>query len=56
MKILLISMHSIHATRWIENLKESGHELYWFDITGKGAIQTLDTIKQITNWKKRKFP
>ena len=56
MKILLISMHSIHATRWIENLKESGHELYWFDITGKGKIQTLEEVTQITNWKKRKLP
>ena len=51
MKILLLSMHSIHATRWIENLKESGHELYWFDITGKGKIQTLEEVTQITNWK-----
>ena len=56
MKILLLSMHSIHATRWIENLKESGHELYWFDITGKGTIQTLEEVTQITNWKKRKLP
>ena len=56
MKILLLSMHSIHATRWIENLKESGHELYWFDITGKGTIQTLEEVTQIANWKKRKFP
>lgn len=56
MKILLISMHSIHATRWIENLKESGHELFWFDITGKGEIKTLENVAQRTNWKKRKFP
>ena len=56
MKILLLSIHSIHATRWIENLKESGHELYWFDITGKGKIQTLEEVTQITNWKKRKLP
>ena len=56
MKILLLSMHSIHATRWIENLKELGHELFWFDITGKGKIQTLEKVTQITNWKKRKLP
>jgi len=56
MKILLLSMHSIHATRWIENLKESGYELYWFDITGKGKIQTLEEVTQITNWKRRKVP
>ena len=56
MKILFVSMPSIHAVRWIENLKESGHELYWFDITGKGKIQTLEEVTQITNWKKRKLP
>lgn len=56
MKILLLSMHSIHATRWIENLKESGHELYWFDISGKGKINTLESIIQFTGWKKRKLP
>lgn len=56
MKILLISMHSIHATRWIENLKATAHELYWFDVSGKGKINTLETITQFTGWEKRKLP
>ena len=56
MKILFISMPSLHAVRWIENLSESGHELYWFDVLGKGALPTKISMQQITNWKRRKVP
>lgn len=49
-------MPSIHAIRWIDNLNESGHELYWFDITSKGKLQTNLDVIQFTDWKKRKFP
>ncbi|WP_394775086.1 glycosyltransferase [Flavobacterium sp.] len=54
MKILLISMPSVHVIRWIENLQDSNYELYWFDILERGEIQTLDSVHQFTNWKKRK--
>lgn len=54
MKILFISMPSLHAVRWIENLNASGHELYWFDVLGKGKLDTNITIQQITDWEKRK--
>lgn len=56
MKILFISMRSIHAIRWIENLKESGHELYWFDILNRGEIPNFDAVHQIVQWNIRKFP
>ena len=56
MKILFVSMPSLHAVRWIENLYESGHELYWFDVLGKGKLYTEISILQITDWKKRKMP
>lgn len=49
-------MSSIHATRWIENLKYTEHELYWFDILCRGEIETIEKVKQITGWKKRKIP
>lgn len=49
-------MPSLHAVRWIENLNSSGHELYWFDVLGKGKLHTKISIKQITDWKKRKVP
>ena len=54
MKILFVSMPSLHAIRWMENLKDSPHELYWFDVLDRGAIQTNLPITQFTGWKKRK--
>lgn len=56
MKILFISMQAIHATRWIENLKDAGHELYWFDVLERGNLKTNIELEQIVNWKKRKVP
>lgn len=56
MKILFISMPSIHAIRWIENLKDSKHELYWFDVLNKGNLETLNSVKQFHNLGKRKLP
>lgn len=49
-------MPSIHAIRWIENLKDTDHELYWFDVTNKGKLNTIDKVTQFTDWKKRKIP
>lgn len=49
-------MPSIHAQRWIENLKDTSYELYWFDVLGKGRLERIDFIFQLTDWKKRKFP
>lgn len=56
MKILFLSMPSIHAVRWIENLREAGYDLYWFDVVGKGKLATTIPIQQITDWEKRKIP
>jgi len=56
MKILFVSMQSIHDVRWIENLKDTEHELYWFDVMGRGTFKTSMKIKQFTDWKKRKIP
>ncbi|AUC84421.1 glycosyl transferase family 1 [Polaribacter sp. ALD11] len=55
MKILLISMPSVHVIRWIENLKETSFELFWFDILGKGRLKTIDRVQQITGWRQRKI-
>ena len=55
MKILFISMPSVHVIRWIENLKDTSYELYWFDVLGRGKLETLDSVHQYTNWKKRKI-
>ena len=48
-------MPSIHAVRWIENLNEAGHELYWFDVLGKGELPTEIALHQFVNWNKRKI-
>ena len=56
MKILFVSMPSIHVTRWIENLKDTDHELYWFDILNRGELETLSSVHQFTDWRKRKLP
>ncbi|MET3028163.1 glycosyltransferase [Flavobacterium sp. UW10123] len=56
MKILFISMPSVHAIRWIETLKDSDYELYWFDVLGRGELKEQNFVKQFTNWKKRKIP
>lgn len=56
MKILFISMPSLHAVRWIENLNTLDYELYWFDVLGKGELPTRSKMHQITNWKRRKIP
>ena len=55
MRILFISMHSIHAQRWIANLDDVHKELYWLDISSKGKMVLPQNVKQITNWQKRKI-
>lgn len=48
-------MPSVHVIRWIENLKDTSYELYWFDVLGRGRLETLDSVHQFTDWKKRKL-
>jgi len=54
MKILFISMPSVHVIRWIENLKDTSHELFWFDVLDRGRLDTLESVTQFVEWKKRK--
>ena len=56
MKILFVAMPSVHFTRWIENLKETQHEFFWFDVLDRKELKTTLSITKVTNWKKRKFP
>ncbi|WP_299684308.1 glycosyltransferase [uncultured Dokdonia sp.] len=46
-------MNSIHFRRWVSQLEDSNHEIYWFDIKDQGYISSLSWVNQITNWKKR---
>lgn len=56
MKILFVSIPALHTVRWIENLKEAGHDIYWFNVLGNEELLQKSYIKQITNWKYRKIP
>lgn len=47
-------MSSVHVIRWIENLKDTNYELYWFDVLDRGKLETLDSVEQFSGWKKRK--
>lgn len=55
MKILLVAMNSIHFVRWTNQLKDSGHEVYWFDILDGGRAARLPWVNQVTGWK-QKYP
>lgn len=57
MKILLVSMPSLHVMRWVENIDQSQHELFWFDVMGRGVLHTplIPKTKQFVNWKTRKI-
>lgn len=56
MKILFVCMQYIHSARWINQLKDSGHEIYVFDCLDKPIHQDLQWTNYITNWSKRKLP
>ena len=56
MKILFVAMPSIHFIRWIENLKDTDYEFFWFDILDRKELNTTLKITKITDWNKRKLP
>lgn len=52
MKILLVSMPSIHFFRWAEQFKETEHEIIWFDIVDGGKkVDRLNWLKHYVEWK-----
>jgi glycosyltransferase involved in cell wall biosynthesis len=48
-------MNSIHFQRWTEQLKDSGHEIHWFNVRDGGFSEKLYWVNQIVGWK-QKFP
>ncbi|QOD61521.1 glycosyltransferase [Polaribacter haliotis] len=56
MKILFVCQQYIHATRWINQLKDSGHEIYLFDCLDAPIHKDLLWTNYTTNWNKRKLP
>jgi len=54
MKILMVSMASLHFFRWTEQLQDSGHEVYWFDILDGGEkVERISWVRQKVNWKRK---
>lgn len=51
MKILIVSMRSLHTIRWVSQLENSGHDVHYFDILNGGYIKQWPWVKQHTNWR-----
>ncbi|MFN3942529.1 MAG: glycosyltransferase family 4 protein [Flavobacterium sp.] len=52
MKILMVSMPSLHFYRWTEQLQDAGHQIYWFNITDSGEfVPRLQWVEQRFGWK-----
>ena len=51
MKILLVSMPTLHFFRWTEQLENSEHDVYWFDILDGSPTQRLPWVKKINGWR-----
>lgn len=54
MKILMLSIFAPHFFNWTEQLKDSGHEIYWLDIFDSGTrVPQIDFVHQINGWRYR---
>ena len=54
MKILMISMFANHFFNWTDQLKDSGHEVYWIDIFDNGSkVENINWVHQTINWRRR---
>jgi len=56
MKILFVCQQYIHAARWINQLKDTEHEIYVFDCLDMPIHTDLQWTNYRTNWSKRKLP
>jgi len=56
MKILFVCQQYIHSARWINQLKDSHHEIYVFDCLDRPIHEDLQWTHTITNWSRRKLP
>ncbi|AUS04130.1 glycosyltransferase [Pseudotamlana carrageenivorans] len=54
MKILMVAIPNHHFFQWVNQLKDSGFEVCWFDITDGGPPSNkISWVKQIKGWKLR---
>ena len=54
MKIIMVAIPNNHFFQWVNQLKDSGYEVIWFDITDGGPkVSRIDWVTQIKGWKLR---
>lgn len=54
MKILMVSMSSIHFFRWAEQLKDTHHQVFWIDVYDSNLyVSRINFIEQSTGWRNR---
>lgn len=52
MKILMVSIFAPHFFNWTEQLKDSGHEVYWLDVFDSNThVEKIAFAGQITGWR-----
>lgn len=52
MKILMLSIFAPHFFNWTEQLKDSGHEVYWLDVFDSNTrMEQIDFVDQIIGWR-----
>jgi len=50
----MVAIPNHHFFQWVNQLKDSGHQVYWFDVTDGGPkSQKIDWVSQIKGWKLR---
>lgn len=54
MKILMVAIPNHHFFQWVNQLKDAGYEVYWFDVTDGGPkVERINWVHQIKEWKLR---
>lgn len=54
----MLSIFSPHFFNWTEQLRDSGHQVYWLDIFDSNTqVEQIDFVEQIIGWRyKRNYP
>jgi len=46
-------MNSIHFKRWVKQLENAGHEVFWFDVYDGGYSNEIPWVKQGNGWRNK---
>lgn len=49
----MVSMNSIHFKRWVTQLENSGHEIFWFDVYDGGYSSEIPWVNQGNSWRNK---